>query len=221
MKKCIVITTMLLVTVCLTEKMYAPEKVTTTKIYSNAPITNARQQIAYDEVRFPQVNKQLHARLLKSSDKRVSTAAQNIKTASNNGITGLQPLLELLASTNKPTQTRAISIARLVANKDYNIAQSAAFIANLPMPTKPSMPNLQAEYLKRLQTLISYNHKHSIQMPAIKRLRQELFGMLYDHQIGFDISNEQIMHTAGTSSNISPKQSGPRTATSVNSPYAL
>ena len=107
---------------------------------------------------------------------------------------GLQANLDLIASQDKVTQSRGITLARLVVNPSYDIAQAAAYIANLPI-------EMQKEYLKKLQTLISYNHHNSIQKPEIKALRQELLGMLMDMQHDLDISKKKPMHVSGTSRN--------------------
>ncbi len=213
MKKCIVITTMLLVAAGLTEKMYAINRANTVPISrantvpirkapansigraNNNPIAraNALPDKEFQFISFPALNQQQLTGLHNSPDKRVLRAAQNIQKALRNGIIGLQANVDLIASQDKVTQLRVITIARLVAHDNADIAQTAALIANLPTAEQ------QSEYLKKLQSLISYNHRHHIQMPAIIKLRQELLGMLMDMQQGLDISKKKPMHVSGTS----------------------
>ena len=178
MKKYMILTTLLLLTMTVTEKMYAshgtvmaaPIKTSVPTRAQNLPMTPEQIDHLTNEI------DSILKKLLADRNPNVREAARHIKTAQEHNVRGLLGAAILLSKPEvqqDPKQLMPVlSLTRIAAEPNHVAAQAAAYTCLLQSPKD------RAQNVKKIQSLIRSPHHSAAHKEELLRLKDQIVGQV-------------------------------------------
>ena len=175
MKKYMILTTLLLLTMTVTEKMYAPPiKTPVPTSAQNLPMTNEKMKLL--ELELNTAIETILKKLLVDRNPNVREAARHIKTAKEHNVRGLLGAARLLSKPEvqqDPKQLMTVlSLTRIAAEPNHVAAQAAAYTCLLQSPKD------RAQNVKKIQSLIRSPHHSAAHKEELLRLKDQIVGQV-------------------------------------------